>query len=103
MFKITTDHTWEEGDETNAAGRVVENMPLYGMERVMGVDDSLPEAENLIPFRLYDDDGELMLSGQLHDDPDCINQSAALRYGESYAGCTYILVKRNTAWLQDVG
>jgi hypothetical protein len=90
-------------DDKPTVGRVLRQMPLYGIERAAGLDDSLPEAPELVPFRLYDDDGELCYSGRLHDDDDCENQSAALRYGESDVGATTIKVKRGNEWKQEIG
>lgn len=102
MFTVTKDHTADEG----ATPIFVEvfKMPLYGIERVMGVADDLPGGGgNVIEFRAYDDDDDLMLEGMLDDDPECENQSAVLRYSESFAGCTYIKVKRGSQWVQEIG
>ena len=61
--------------------------------------DNLEEVE----FRLYDDDGELYYEGMLHDDDECLNQEAALRWGEGDAGCTLIKVKRGERWVVEIG
>lgn len=94
-------------------GRRFDKIPLYGIERAMGIDDTLPDAEDgskllLVKFKMYDDDGELYYEGELHDDADCMNQSAALRWGESNAGCTTIKVFREGSesgdrWIQEIG
>lgn len=57
----------------------------------------------LIRFRLFDDDGELYYAGELHDDGECENQSAALAFGANDAGCTEILVERDGRWTQELG
>jgi len=95
---IAKDHI-----ENQFVGFTLDEMPLYGIERVMAVENSIPSEGERIPFRLYDDDGELCYTGWLNDDDDCANQSAALRYGETCAGCTYIEVQRNGEWKQDIG
>lgn len=84
-------------------GTVLEEMPLHGIERVLGVESDIPAGDNLVPFRLYDDDGELYYEGRLTDDDECANQSAALRFGESDAGCTRIEVLRDGKWKQEIG
>jgi hypothetical protein len=56
-----------------------------------------------VKFRLYDDDGELYYEGVLEDDDDCENQTAALRWGESMAGCTRITVERDGEYVQEIG
>lgn len=61
------------------------------------------ENDNHVTFRLYDDDGELYYEGSCHDDDECLNQEAALRWAEGYAGCTTIKVLRNGAWTQEIG
>jgi hypothetical protein len=112
MFKITKDHIAEvERGDKSREGMVFDRMPQYGMERAMGLDDRLPEETTAdarveygtVPFRLYDDDGELHYEGELHDDPECINQMAALRFGESDTGCTRIEVRRGPEWVQEIG
>jgi hypothetical protein len=98
MINVTRDE-FEKQDVDITIG----NMPLYGIERAMGVDDSIPTWETRVPFRMKDDDGELMCRGVLDDDPDCGNQSAALRWGESMYGCTLIEVKRDGSWVVEIG
>ena len=85
------------------AGYVLEEMPQHGIERLLRIDNTIPSWSALIPFKLYDDDGELYYEGRLHDDDECINQMAALRFGEMDAGCTTILVKRKGKWVQEIG
>lgn len=102
MFKITRDFTGEEY-AYSAVNIEVYKMPLYGIERAAGVDDALPANGNVISFRLYDDDDNLVLSGNLDDDEECTNQTAALRYGESYAGATRIDVQRDGEWCTEIG
>lgn len=104
MFMIKKDHlATEPGDQYDATGAVVHKMPLYGLERAMGVDDDLTEDGPLVDFKLFDDDGELCYTGRLNDDSDYDNQTAALRWGETNAGCTYIQIKRGSEWVQEIG
>ncbi len=99
MLKFTYDHDGHQHiDET------VDTMPLYGIEKMMGVDDTLPAAHaDLIKFKAYDDDGGLMAEGLLHDDDEASNQSAALRFAEAEWGCTTIKVLRDGGWTQEIG
>ena len=105
-FTITTEY---EGGCAHDESITVEHMPLYGIERVAGIDDSLPGdkrasgARFQTRFRLLDDDGELCYEGMLDDDEDCANQTAALRWGETMAGATTILVRRGPKWVQEIG
>jgi hypothetical protein len=84
----------------------VDQMPLYGVERAMGVDAALPGAAECdgrtATFKLYDDDGEYCYGGVLDDDEECLNQVAALRYGESDYGATRIEVRREGKWIQEI-
>ena len=105
-FKITVDLM---DPDYSTLGTWHNQMPLYGIERAAGLDDSLPALVADVKFRLYDDDDELCYEGVLHDDDECINQQAALRWGESNAGCTTIKVwktlppTRGFAWVQEIG
>jgi hypothetical protein len=89
--------------DAGRAGSTLEETPQYGVEKVLGIDPSIPSTGKLVPFRLYDDDGELYYEGRLTDDDECENQSAALRFGEADAGCTTILVEREGVWTQEIG
>jgi hypothetical protein len=100
---IDQDHINEDKPEFDRSGTVLEETPLYGVERVMGIDPAIPAGDNLVKFRLFDDDGELYYEGRLTDDDECENQSAALRFGEADAGCTTILVLRGHMWTQEIG
>lgn len=83
---------------------IISEMPLYGVERMMGESSALPNVwDKVIEFQLYDDDDELYYSGLLHDDDDCLNQSAVLRWGETMGGCTLIKVKRDGEWVVEIG
>lgn len=94
---IDTDHV-----EAGRAGETIYSMPLYGLERAAGLSDEIPDEGDLIRFRLFDDDGQLMYEGRLHDDDECANQSAALRFGEADVGATRIEVYRDGAWRQEI-
>lgn len=100
MFTIRKDHIGTVAQDGELS---VTRMPLYGIERAAGLDDRLPTAETSVKFRLYDDDGELYYEGVLEDDDDCENQTAALRWGESMAGCTRITVERDGEYVQEIG
>lgn len=80
----------------------LKEIPLYGIERLMGEDNHIPDGGVLIPFRLYDDDNNLTHKGELSDDEDCANQAAALRYGETDMGSTRVEVFRNGEWIQEI-
>src|SRR3954462_4100349 len=98
MFKITADYAGERERD----GLVVESMPLYGIERVMGESDEIPNEGPTVPFRTVDDDGEQCHQGVLTDDDECVNQSAALRWAEADAGATRIFVRRETGWKEEI-
>jgi len=99
MIRFTFDHF-----EDREVDFTIESMPQYGIEKVLGLDDSIPNG-NLptVKFKLFDDDGSLMYEGELSDDDECENQSAALRWGETMAGCTTIKVERNGTFVQEIG
>lgn len=81
----------------------IHRMPLYGIERVLGMDDELPAfGLPFVEFKLYDDDDNLLYKGALSDDDEAVNQSAALRWGETMAGATTILVRRNGKFVQEI-
>lgn len=85
---------------------ILNAMPLYGIERMAGVDDELPMRgswRGATRFKVYDDDGNLCGSGLLDDDDECENQTAALRWAEGNWGATTIKVLRNGKWTQDIG
>jgi hypothetical protein len=67
--------------------------------------EPLPTAGEKVAFRLYDDDDELYYQGVLDDDDECLNQSAALSWGEGDSGCTTIRVWRwrEGAWKVEIG
>lgn len=100
---IDVDHINADAPEFDRTGTVLEEAPLYGIEKVLGVDSTIPAGDSMIKFKMFDDDGELYYEGRLTDDPDCENQSAALRFGEADAGCTLIIVERNGEWVQEIG
>ncbi len=104
---ITRDLIWEgpaaDDRDRPATGVTIDRMPMYGMERAMGLDDTLPSAKQTVKFRLYDDDDELYYEGDLDDDDECVNQSAALRWGETMAGCAKIKVLRDGEYKFEIG
>jgi hypothetical protein len=109
-WKITKDHI-SQPDEESRVGYREEHARIPVQAAILGYESPvLPQlnAEKtstlpLIPFRLYDDDGELYYEGILHDDEECLNQSAALRWAEGDAGCTTIKVLRNNEWELEIG
>jgi hypothetical protein len=100
---IDKDYINADAPEFDRTGTVLEEAPLYVIEKVMRVNPSIPAGDNMIKFKLFDDDGELYYEGRLTDDAECENQSAALRFGEADAGCTLIIVERNGQWVQEIG
>jgi len=104
MFEITHDLIADVANgDVSRVGYKLDVMPLYGIEKVMGIDDEIPTASTKVEFRLRDEDGEVHYQGVLDDDDDCENQSAALRFGESDTGACIIEVKRNGAWVMEIG
>lgn len=98
MIRVTYD-----AFEQEKVAVEIERMPLYGIERVLGMDDELPAfGLPFVEFKLYDDDGQLMYKGALSDDDEATNQSAALRWGETMAGCTTIKVRREGGYVQEI-
>lgn len=89
--------------DSGAAGTELNERPLFGVERVFGVEPGIPSEGRRVQFRLYDDDGILYYEGKLTDDDECANQMAALTWGTSFAGCTYIKVNRAGTWVQEIG
>ena len=106
---ITSDHIWEEGDDPKykAVGTMEEHARIPIEAYVLGHESPELPGKPLpfIDFRLYDDDGELYFEGRLHDDDDCENQASALKWGESFAGCTTIKVNRQDGkgWVLEIG
>lgn len=99
MIRVMHDHL----DDTMMCVEITE-APLYAMERILGIDPTLPgDGLPTVSFKLFDDDGELYYSGVLSDDDECENQSAALRWGETMAGCAIVKVKRNGEFVQEIG
>jgi hypothetical protein len=98
MVFFTYDH-----DEKKPMDVKLDDLPLYGIERAAGVHTTLPRAGATAHFLTLDDDGNPMGSGWLHDDPECENQTAALRYAESTWGATVIKVARAGDWKQEIG
>lgn len=100
MFKIKYDYA---GDRERD-GLVIEEMPLYGLERALGESSEIPNEGPTIAFRTVDDDGTWTHQGELTDDDECINQSAALRWAEADAGATRIFVRRpGQGWKEEIG
>ena len=74
------------------SGRVLEN----------GTLENLGEELPLIRFRTKTDDGEVVYEGLLHDDDECLNQSAAYDYSRDDYGTTIIEVYRDGEWVQEI-
>jgi hypothetical protein len=101
-WKITKDYLDPEPPNRVGYGEEHTRIPVYAV--VLGYESQeLPDAENKIDFRLYDDDGELYYEGILDDDEDCTNQLAALTWAEGDSGCTLIKVKRGDEWKIEIG
>ena len=82
---------------------VLPSIPLYGMEKMVAADDSLSVEGDPFLFICMDDDGCLTHAGWLINDDGCINQTAALRYAETDAGATRILVFGPRGYQQEIG
>lgn len=111
MWRIDRDYlnTGKYADESRV-GHHEEHSRIPVVAAMIGLEsEELPShAEDgtelpLVRFRLKDDDGEVYFGGELHDDDECLNQSAALSYGEGDAGCTTIEVKRDNEWVLEIG
>lgn len=99
MILVARDHL--DGEKMSLE---IHECPQYALERILGIDPSLPAfGLPFVRFQLFDDDGELYYSGALSDDDECENQSAALRWGEAMAGCTTIKVERQGKYVQEIG
>jgi hypothetical protein len=99
MIRLAYDHL--DGERMSEE---IHEMPLYAMERIIGMEDTALPVHGLpcVRFQLFDDDGELYYSGALSDDDECENQTAALRWGEAMAGCTTVKVERNGKFVQEI-
>ena len=106
-WAILHDYIYVKGEETPAVGISEEHMRIPAIAVTLGYESPPLPGKPLkaIDFRLYDDDGELYYGGRLHDDDECENQSAALKWGEGFAGCTTIKVNRQDGkgWVQEIG
>ena len=115
MWEITKDHFKEENDDLpSREGHKEEHSRVHSIDRMLGFESQpLPgfsvevgtlDVKELprIKFRTKDDDGEVYYEGWLHDDDECLNQDAALKFAETDAGCTQIEVKRNGKWTQEI-
>ena len=71
--------------------------------RVSAYWDERKQKAATTPFRMYDDDGDVYYQGLLIDGPGCESQINALAWGEAFAGCTFIKVKCDGKWHQDIG
>ena len=99
-------------DEKSRVGYSEEHMRIPVEAVVLGAESpKLPDTDDkgkklpVIDFQMFDDDGELYYTGRLHDDDECLNQEAALKYGEADAGCTLIQVNRQDGkgWVTEIG
>lgn len=98
MIRIARDHL-----DRKPMHEEIHETPQYVAERILGIDPTLPAfGLPFVRFQLFDDDGELYYSGALSDDDECENQLAALRWGETMAGCTTIKVERNGEFVQEI-
>lgn len=101
MISILKDHVSDRPNDELPIR--INETPLYGLERAMGEDPTLTADGPPLPFRMYDDDGELCYEGILNNDDAAANQIAALRWGEAMAGCTRIKIKVNGQWKEEIG
>jgi len=54
-------------------------------------------------FKLLDDDKNHYYSGWLYNDDEGQTQYEVLKWAEADSGCTFILVKINGEWTQEIG
>jgi hypothetical protein len=101
-WTITRDHISAEHEKSRRDyGEEHTRIPVVAA--AIGIEsEPLPAGPDRIPFRLYDDDGELYYEGVLDDDDECLNQEAALAFGMTDAGCTTIKVLRAGEWVQEI-
>ncbi len=83
-------------------GEVLDEMPLYGLERAMGESPILTHDGSVTAFRMLDDDNNVTHRGKLNNDDNCDNQLAALRFGVIDAGATQIEILHNNIWIQEI-
>jgi hypothetical protein len=103
MWRITKDFIAEAGEPTRVGySEEHERIPVIA---VAAGFQSQPLATEypLVEFRLRDEDDEVHYEGELHDDPECDNQLAALRFGEADTGACIIEVKRDGQWVMEIG
>lgn len=105
MWEIDRDYINGKGDDF-----VPSRVGTTGESVNIGVSPIAPDYIELPPgdvvrFRMKDDDGNVYYGGWLHNDPEGLNQQAALAYGMHDAGCTTIEVKDQGSrlWRQEIG
>lgn len=111
MWRIDRDYLNPVGGPDTRVGRTESTDVMPPLAVVMGESPypGLPSVDEdgveypLVRFRLLDDDREVYYGGLLHDDPEALNQTAALRFGEGDAGCTIIEMKRGEKWEVEIG
>lgn len=104
MWVITKDNISEPGEVNRVGTRAEQQSVIYTMQRVMGEPPhALPEADNLIAFRLRDEDGNVSYEGVMDDDDECRNQSDASNFGEVDTGAFICEVWRDGKWVMEVG
>lgn len=104
-FTIDEDLIAEGPDDPfNRTGETKEYALLPLQAYLVGIKpQKLPDNYPPVKFRLLDDDDEVYYIGTLHDDPECLNQSAARDYGEADAGAVKIQVERGGKWVYEIG
>lgn len=104
-FTITKDLISERPDDAFDREGVTRRYPLVPIQAHLAgyKPEKLPDNYPLVPFRLMDDDCEVYYEGELHDDPECLNQSAARDWGEADAGAVRIQVERGGKWVYEIG
>lgn len=97
-WEITRDHLFEQIQNADEAARYPSNVG-----RTSADEYALPTSDKQVAFRLIDDDDVLYYEGTLDDDEECENQSNALAWAGYDSGCTTIMVRRGSEWVQDIG
>jgi len=93
-------------DPGRVGARAVQNSTYNPLEAIFTREKypyDLPTEGGKIAFRLRDEDMEVHYEGVMDDDPDCINQLDASKFGEIDTGAFICEVWRNGEWVMEVG
>lgn len=100
---ITKDNLCEDGEPSRVGTRAKEQSTIPTMQRIMGFPIAELAEGTPIAFRLRDEDNEIHYEGVMGDDPECLNQLDASRFGELDTGAFICEVWRDGKWVMEVG